>query len=104
MYAKFGIKHSPKFRSNIAKTYRTYSGNVWQIAELKEIGEIKFGELIILAIRIAFDKLKFGWLKFGKSRMTCKLSHRLTFPLYDIKTSDVQQSETETSTRKRSCQ
>ena len=40
--------------------------NVWQIAELKEIGEIKFGELIDFSHRDAIYKLNFGLLKFGE--------------------------------------
>ena len=31
-----------------------YSGNVWRIAELKEIGEIKFGELIDFIHKMPF--------------------------------------------------
>ena len=44
--------------------------NVWQIAELKEIGKIKFGELIDFSHEDTIYKLNFGWLKFGKSRTT----------------------------------
>ena len=44
--------------------------NVWQIAELKEIGEIKFGELIDFSHRKTIYKLNFGWLKFGESQTT----------------------------------
>ena len=40
--------------------------NAWQIAEAKEIGEIKFGELIDFIHRDAIYMLNFGWLKFGK--------------------------------------
>ena len=36
--------------------------NVWQIAELKEIGKIKFGELIDFSHEDAIYKLNFGWL------------------------------------------
>ena len=44
--------------------------NVWRIAELKEIGKIKFGELIEFSHKDAIYKLNFGWLKFGESRIT----------------------------------
>ena len=40
--------------------------NFWRIAEFKEIGEIKFGELIDFSHRDAIYKLNFGWLKFGE--------------------------------------
>ena len=41
--------------------------NVWRIAKAKEIGEIKFGELIDFIHRDAIFMLNFGWLKFGES-------------------------------------
>ena len=58
--------------------------NVWQIAELKEIGKIKFGELIDFSHKDAIYKLNFGWLKFGKSRTTRQI--RQTFLLYSVRT------------------
>ena len=61
--------------------------NVWRIAELKEIGGIKFGELIDFIHKDAVYKLNFGWLKFGEpwtTRQICKLSCPQTFPLYSI--------------------
>ena len=58
--------------------------NVWQIAELKEIGKIKFGELIDFSHKDAIYKLNFGWLKFGKSRTTRQI--RQTFLLYNVRT------------------
>ena len=59
-----------------------YSGNVWRIAELKEIGKIKFGKLIDFSHRDAIYKLNFGWLKFGESQTTHQI--RQTFPLLNI--------------------
>ena len=52
--------------------------NVWQIAEFKEIGEIKFGKLIDFSRK---DKLNFDWLKFGEARQI-----RQTFPPPNIPT------------------
>ena len=52
--------------------------NVWRIAEVKEIGEIKFGELIDFIHKDAIYMLNFGWLKFGEPRTTCQI--RQTFP------------------------
>ena len=52
--------------------------NVWRIAEVKEIGEIKFGELIGFIHRDAIYMLNFGWLKFGEPRTACQF--RQTFP------------------------
>jgi len=52
--------------------------NVWQIAELKEIGKIKFGELIDFIHKDAIYMLNFGCLKFGEPwtpRQICQ-----TFP------------------------
>ena len=40
--------------------------NVWQIAKLKEIGEIKFGDSIDFIHKDAIYKLNFGWLKSGE--------------------------------------
>ena len=60
---------------------------VWQIAELKVIGEIKFGEWIDFGHKDTIYQLKFSWLKFGESQTTCKfakLSHHQTFPLYGM--------------------
>ena len=36
--------------------------NVWRIAKLKDIGEIKFSELIDFSHKDAIYKLNFGWL------------------------------------------
>ena len=44
--------------------------NVWRIAELKEIGKIKFGELIYFSHANVIYKLNFGRLKFGELRIT----------------------------------
>ena len=52
--------------------------NVWRIAKLKDIGEIKFGELIDFSHKDAIYKLNFGWLKFGEPRMTRQICQ--TFP------------------------
>ena len=52
--------------------------NVWRVAEVKEIGEIKFGELIDFIHKDAIYMLNFGWLKFGEPRMTRQI--RQTFP------------------------
>ena len=52
--------------------------NVWRIAEAKEIGEIKFGELIDFIHRDAIYMLNFGWLKFGEPRTARQI--RQTFP------------------------
>ena len=41
---------------------------VWQIAELKVVGEKKFVEWIDFGHTDAIYKLKFGWLKFGKAQ------------------------------------
>ena len=41
---------------------------VWRIAELKVVGEKKFGEWIDFGHTDAIYKLKFGWLKFGKAQ------------------------------------
>ena len=56
--------------------------NVWRIAKVKEIGEIKFGELIDFIHRDAIYMLNFGWLKFGEPR-TARQIHQ-TFPLPNI--------------------
>ena len=56
--------------------------NVWRIAELKVIGEIKLANGY-LAIRYYYQ-LKFGWLKFGESRTTRQI--RQTFPPPNIPT------------------
>ena len=44
--------------------------NVWRIANLKEIGKIKFGKLIGFIHKDVIYKLNFSWLKFGEPRMT----------------------------------
>ena len=56
--------------------------NVRQIAKVKEIGEIKFGELIDFIHKDAISMLNFGWLKFAEPRTTRKI--RQTFPLPNI--------------------
>ena len=59
--------------------------NVWRIAEVKEIGEIKFGQLIDFIHKDAIYMLNFGWLKFGQPRTTRQIRQiRQTFPLYGI--------------------
>ena len=52
--------------------------NVWRIAEAKEIGEIKFGELIDFIHRDAIYMLNFGWLKFCEPWTARQI--RQTFP------------------------
>ena len=52
--------------------------NVWRITKLKEIGKIKFGELIDFIHKDAVYKLNFSWLKFGEPRMTRQIHE--TFP------------------------
>ena len=54
--------------------------NVWRIAKAKEIGEIKFGELIDFIHKDAIFMLNFGWLKFGEPWTARQI--RQTFPLY----------------------
>jgi len=54
--------------------------NVWRIAELKEIGKIKFGELIEFSRKDTIYKLNFGWLKFGESRITSQICQTLPPP------------------------
>ena len=54
-----------------------YSGNVWRIAKLKIIGKIKFGDF---GHKDTIYQLKFGWLKFGKSRMTRQIHQTLPPP------------------------
>ena len=48
--------------------------SVWQIAKLKEIGEIKFGELIDFIHKDAIYMLNFGWLKFSKPGRLAKFA------------------------------
>ena len=47
--------------------------NVWRIAELKVIGEIKFGEWIDFGHKDTIYQQIFGWLKFGESRTTYQI-------------------------------
>ena len=54
--------------------------SVWQIAKLKIIGKIKFGEWIDFGHKDTIYQLKFGWLKFGKSRTTHQI-HQIFLPL-----------------------
>ena len=56
--------------------------NVRRIAEAKEIGKIKFGELIDFIHRDAIYMLNFGWLKFGELWTARQI--RQTFPLPNI--------------------
>ena len=56
--------------------------NVWQIAELIVIGKIMFSEWIDFGHKDAIYKLRFGWLKFGKSLVTNQFCQ--TFPLPNI--------------------
>ena len=56
--------------------------NVWQIAELKVIGEVMFSEWIDFGHKDTIYTLKFGWLKFSKSRATRQFCQ--TFPLSNI--------------------
>ena len=59
-----------------------FSGvNVWRIAKLKVISEIKFGEWIDFGHKDTIYQLKFGWLKFGESQATHQI--RQTFPPYE---------------------
>ena len=58
--------------------------NVWQIAKLKVIGEIKFGKWIDFAHKNTIYKLKFGCSKFGKSWTTRQIHQ--TFLLSNIPT------------------
>ena len=53
--------------------------NIWRIAKLKVIGEIKFGKWIDFGHKDTIYKLKLGWLKFGESQKTHQI--RQTFPL-----------------------
>ena len=57
-----------------------FSGvNAWQIAEFKEIGKIKFGELIYYFIhKDAIYMVNFDWLKFGEPQITRQIHQ--TFP------------------------
>ena len=55
---------------------------VWRIAELKVIGKIKFDKWIYFGHKDSILKLKFGCLKFDKSRTTRQIPQ--TFPLYSI--------------------
>ena len=57
--------------------------NVWRIAKLKEIGEIKFGELIDFIHKDAIYELNFeSFANFKRLTKFAKLSRRQTFPLY----------------------
>ena len=54
--------------------------NVWRITELKEIGEIKFGELTDFIHKDVIYMLNFGWLKFGESRMARQICQTFLLP------------------------
>ena len=54
--------------------------NVWQIAKLKVIGEIQFGEWIDFGHKDTIYQLKFGWLKFGESGMTHQICQTFLLP------------------------
>ena len=56
--------------------------NVWRIAGLKVIGEIKFGEWIDFGHKDTIYQLKFESL--ANHGRLAKLSRRQTFPLYGI--------------------
>ena len=58
--------------------------NIWRIAEVKVIGEIKFGELIDFIHKDVIYVLNFSWLKFGEPRTTRQI--RQTFPPPNIAT------------------
>ena len=54
--------------------------DVWQIAELKVIGEIKLGKWIDFDHKDTICQLKFGWLKFGESRTTRQIRQAFSPP------------------------
>ena len=54
--------------------------DVWQIAKLKVIGKIKFGKLIDFGHKDTICKLKFGYLKFGKSQTTRQICQTILLP------------------------
>ena len=54
--------------------------NVRQIAELKVIGEIKYGEWIDFGHKDTIYQLKFGWYKFGKSRTARQIRQTFLSP------------------------
>ena len=73
------------FLSNANKHYN-YSGNIWQIAEVKVFGEKQFGEWIDFGHE-DIPELKFGWFKsLVKHKQFAKLSHCHTFLLYSVST------------------
>ena len=51
--------------------------NAWRITELKVI---QFGEWIHFGHKDTIYKLKFGWLKFGKSRTTRQICQTFLLP------------------------
>ena len=66
----------PKSATALYRIAEMFDGvNVWRIAKLKEIGKIKFGELIDFGYKMP----NFDWLKFGESRTTCQICQP---PLY----------------------
>ena len=60
---------------------------VWRIAELKVIGQIKFGQWIDFGHKDTIYQLKFGWLKFGELQITPQICQ--TFPLPAIRYMDI---------------
>ena len=64
------FKNSP-LKLDIVYMYRIagmFGGvNIWRIAKPQVIGKIKFGKWIDFSHEDTIYKLKFGWLKFGKS-------------------------------------
>ena len=54
--------------------------NAWQIAELKVINKIMFSEWIDFGHKDTIYKLKFGWLKFGKSWATHQFCQTFLLP------------------------
>ena len=43
------------------------------VGQIKEIGKMKFGELIDFSHKDAIYKLNFGWFKFSESQTTCQI-------------------------------
>ena len=76
MLQSFNVSLSvPEYR--IAGMFGMVNG--WLITELKEIGKMKFGELIDFIHKDAVYKLNFGWLKVWRPQTI-----RQTFPPQNI--------------------
>jgi len=58
--------------------------NAWQIAKLKVIGEIRFGEWIDFAHKDTIYKLKFGFLKIRMTRQTFPLHGTCVYVGYSV--------------------